>query len=145
MNYSVMTTEQLETLKSSIEENKGSHTMNRIGAYNAYSVDRDFRHIAEALGFYGFDYHDTDLDFNTKLENDDDLGDLLEQFEDIESSPLLMYYRNATDFYQKHEHDILSYLKTYGYDDNNNLQSIEDIMCSRVTAYVTSVISEYGY
>ena len=127
------------------KEDKGVHTMNRIDAYNAYTVNRDFRYIANALGFSGFDYDDADFDFKAKLENDDKLSDLLEQLEDVESSQLLIYSRNATDFYQKHEYDIISYLKTYGYDDDYHIRSIEDIMCSRVVAYVTGVISEYVY
>ena len=127
------------------EEDKGVHTMNRIDAYNAYTVNRDFRYIANALGFSGFDYDDADFDFKAKLENDDKLSDLLEQLDDVESSQLLIYSRNATDFYQKHEYDIISYLKTYGYDDDYHIRSIEDIMCSRVVAYVTGVISEYVY
>ena len=127
------------------KEDKGVHTMNRIDAYNAYTVNRDFRYIANALGFSGFDYDDADFDFKAKLENDDKLSDLLEQLDDVESSQLLIYSRNATDFYQKHEYDIISYLKTYGYDDDYHIRSIEDIMCSRVVAYVTGVISEYVY
>ena len=127
------------------EEDKGVHTMNRIDAYNAYTVNRDFRYIANALGFSGFDYDDSDFDFKAKLENDDKLSDLLEQLDDVESSQLLIYSRNATDFYQKHEYDIISYLKTYGYDDDYHIRSIEDIMCGRVVAYVTGVISEYVY
>ena len=127
------------------KEDKGVHTMNRIDAYNAYTVNRDFRYIANALGFSGFDYDDADFDFKAKLENDDKLSDLLEQLEDVESSQLLIYSRNATDFYQKHEYDIISYLKTYGYDGDYHIRSIEDIMCSRVVAYVTGVISEYVY
>lgn len=119
--------------------------MNRIDAYNAYTVDSDFRRIANALGFHGFDYDDADADFRTKLENDEDLGDLLEQFEDIESSQFLIYTFLKVEFYKRHEYDILAYLKTYGYDDNDNLNSIEDIICSRVVAYVTGVLSEYGY
>lgn len=119
--------------------------MNRIDAYNAYTVNRDFRYVANALGFTGFDYDNEDDDFKTKLENDDELGDLLEQFEDIESSQFLIYSRNTTDFYQKHEYDIISYLRTYGYDDNSNLQPLDEIMSSRVIAYVTGVLSEYGY
>ena len=127
------------------KEDKGVHTMNRIDAYNAYTVNRDFRYIANALGFSGFDYDDADFDFKAKLENDDKLSDLLEQLDDVESSQLLIYSRNATDFYQKHEYDIISYLKTYGYDDDYHMRSIEAIMCSRVVAYVTGVISEYVY
>lgn len=119
--------------------------MNRIDAYNAYIINRDFRHIANALGFHGFDYDNEDGDFKEKLEQDKKLGDLLEQFEDIESSQFLMYSQNTTDFYQKHEHDIFTYLKTYGYDDDYHMQTIENIMCSRVVAYVTGVLSEYGY
>ena len=119
--------------------------MNRIDVYNAYNVNRDFRYIANALGFRGFDYNHGDDDFRTKLENDVELGDLLEQLEDVESSQFLIYTCTKVKFYERHEYDILSYLKTYGYDDNDNLQSIEDIMCSRVIAYVTGVISEYGY
>ena len=119
--------------------------MNRIDAYNAYTVDRDFRYIANAFDFHGFAYDSEDYDFKEKLEQDEELGDLLEQFEDIESSQFLIYTRTKVEFYERHEHDILSYLKTYGYDDNDNLQSIEDIICSRVVAYVTGVLSEYGY
>lgn len=119
--------------------------MNRIDAYNAYTVNRDFRYIANALSFHGFDYDNEDADFKAKLENDEDLGDLLEQFEDIESSQFLIYSQNTTDFYQKHEHDIISYLKIYGYDDDYYVRSIDDIMYSRVVAYVTGVLSEYGY
>jgi hypothetical protein len=119
--------------------------MKRIDAYNAYAVNRDFRYIANALGFEGFGYKEDDPDFEEKLEEDDELTDLLDTFKHIDDSQFLMYYRNTTDFYQKHEYDILAYLKTYGYDDNDNLQSIEDIMCSRVIAYVTGVLSEYGY
>lgn len=52
--------------------------MNRIDAYNAYNVNRDFRYIANELGFTGFDYDHEDDDFKAKLENDDELGDLLE-------------------------------------------------------------------
>lgn len=127
------------------EVNTRVHTMNRINAYNAYTVDRDFRHIANALGFHGFAYDDEDEDFRSKLEQDEELGDLLDQFEDIESSQFLIYTYTKVKFYERHEYDILTYLKTYGYDDNDNLQSIEDIMSSRVTAYVTGVLSEYGY
>ena len=127
------------------QSTKEVNTMNRIEAYNAYTVDRDFRYIANALDFNGFDYDNEDADFKAKLEQDEKLGELLEQFEDIESSQFLMYSQNTTDFYQKHEYDILSYLKTYGYDDNDNLQPLEEIMSSRVTAYVTGVLSEYGY
>ena len=127
------------------QDPKGVHTMNRINSYNAYTVDRDFRYIANALGFHGFAYDDEDYDFRTKLEQDEELGDLLEQFEDIESSQFLIYTYTKVKFYERHEYDILSYLKTYGYDDNDNLNSIEDIMCSRVVAYVTGVISEYVY
>lgn len=119
--------------------------MNRIDAYNAYIANRDFSYIANALGFYGFDYDDEDADFKAKLENDEDLGDLLEQFEDIESSQFLIYTFLKVKFYERHEYDILSYLKTYGYDDSDNLNSIEDIICSRVVAYATGVLSEYGY
>ena len=119
--------------------------MNRIDAYNAYNVNHAFRYIANALNFRGFDYNHEDDDFKTKLEQDEELGDLLDQLEDIESSQFLIYTCTKVRFYERHEYDILSYLRTYGYDDNNNLQSIEDIMCSRVTAYVTGVISEYGY
>lgn len=124
---------------------KGVHTMNRIDAYNAYNANRDFRYIANALDFRGFDYNHEDDDFRTKLENDDELGDLLEQLEDIESSQFLIYTCTKVKFYKRHEYDILTYLRFYGYDDNDNLQSIEDIMCSRVIAYVTGVISEYAY
>lgn len=134
-----------EETEESKEVNTGVHTMNRTDAYNAYTVDRDFRYIANALGFHGFDYDNEDYDFKAKLENDEDLGDLLEQFEDIESSQFLTYTCTRVKFYERHEYDILAYLKTYGYDDNDNLNSIEDIMCSRVTAYVTGVLSEYGY
>ena len=119
--------------------------MNRIDAYYAYIANNDFRYIANALNFKGFDYYPTDADFKAKLENDDELGDLLEQLEDVEASQFLIYTYTKVKFYERHEYDILSYLKTYGYDDNDNLNSIEDIMCSRVIAYVTSVISEYGY
>lgn len=119
--------------------------MKRIDAYNAYAVNRDFRYIANALGFTGFDYDHEDDDFKAKLENDDELTDLLDTFKHIEGSQFLMYYRNTTDFYQKHEYDILCYLKTYGYDDNDNLQPLDEIMSSRVTAYVTGVLAEYGY
>ena len=124
---------------------KGVHTMKRIDAYNAYAVNRDFRYVANALGFTGFDYDHEDDDFKAKLENDDELSDLLEQFEDIGSSQFLIYTCTKVKFYERHEYDILAYLRTYGYDDSDNLQSIEDIMCSRVTAYVTGVLSEYGY
>lgn len=127
------------------EESKGVNIMKKFDAYNAYTVDRDFRYIANALGFHGFAYDDEDYDFRTKLEQDEELGDLLEQFEDIESSQFLIYTCLKVEFYERHEYDILSYLKTYGYDDNDDLQSIEDIMCSRVVAYVTGVISEYIY
>ena len=127
-------------------KDKGVNTMmNRIDAYNAYTVDRDFRYIANALGFHGFAYDDEDYDFRTKLEQDEELGGLLEQFEDIESSQFLIYTCTKVKFYERHEYDILAYLKTYGYDDNDSLHSIEDIMCSRVVAYVTGVLSEYGY
>lgn len=123
--------------------------MNRIDAYNAYNVNRDFRYIANALGFHGFAYDDDDdedADFRTKLEQDEELSDLLYQFEDIESSQFLIYTQNTTDFYQKHEHDIISYLKIYGYDDDDYyVRPIEDIICSRVVAYVTGVLSEYDY
>ena len=123
------------------------NTMNRIDAYNAYAVNRDFRYVANALGFTGFDYDPEDDDFEESLENDFELGDLLEQFEDIESSQFLIYTYTKTEFYNRHEYDILAYLRTYGYDDDDDddLQNIEDIMCSRVTAYVTGVLSEYGY
>lgn len=134
-----------ESKEESKREDKEAHFMKRFEIYNAYIFNRDFRYVANALEFEGFDYDHFDNDFKEKLENDDDLGDLLEQFEDIESTQFLMYSQYTTDFYQKHEYDILAYLKTYGYDDNDNLQSIEDIMCSRVTAYVTGVLSEYGY
>ena len=127
------------------QDTKGVHTMDRIDAYNAYVVNRDFRYIANALGFHGFAYDNEDADFKAKLENDEELSDLLDQFEDIESSQFLMYSYNTTDFYQKHEHDIISYLKIYGYDDDYYVRSIEDIMYSRVVAYVTGVLSEYGY
>lgn len=134
-----------EKTEEKTEENTGVHTMNRFEAYNAYSVNRDFRYIANALGFAGFEYNHEDDDFRTKLENDSELDDLLEQLEDIESSQFLTYTYTKVKFYERHEYDILSYLKTYGYDDSDNLQSIEDIICSRVIAYVTGVISEYGY
>lgn len=120
--------------------------MNRIDAYDAYTADRNFRNIANALGFTGFDYGPEDNDFEEKLENDNELGDLLEQFEDVESSQFLIYTDMKTEFYNRHEYDILDYLKTYDYNDvGGDLQSIEDIMCSRVLTYVTSVVSEYGY
>ena len=124
---------------------KGAHIMKRFEVYNAYTVNRDFRYIANALRFTGFNYDHFDDYFKTKLEQDEELGDLLEQLEDIESSQFLIYTCTKVRFYERHEYDILSYLRTYGYDDNNNLQSIEDIMCSRVIAYVTGVLSEYGY
>lgn len=119
--------------------------MKRIDVYNAYAVNRDFRYVANVLGFTGFDYDHEDDDFKTKLENDDELNDLFEQFEDIGSSQFLIYTCPKVEFYNRHEYDILAYLRTYGYDDSDNLQSIEDIMCSRVTAYVTGVLAEYGY
>ncbi len=119
--------------------------MNRIDAYDAYTTDRNFRYVANALGFTGFDYGPEDGDFEERLENDNELGDLLEQFEDVESSQFLIYTQMKTEFYNHHEYDILAYLSAYGYDDDDNLQSIEDIMCSRVLTYVTSVVSEYGY
>ena len=137
--------EEEEETEEKTKEDKGAHTMNRIDAYNAYTVNRDFRFIANALDFRGFDYNQEDDDFRTKLENDDELGDLLEQLEDVESSQFLIYTCTKVKFYERHECDILSYLKTYGYDDNEGLNSIEDIMCSRVVAYVTGVLSEYGY
>lgn len=127
------------------QDTKGIHTMKRFDAYNAYNVNRDFRYIANALGFTGFKYDHFDDYFKAKLENDEDLGDLLEQLEDIEYSQFLIYTCTKIKFYERHECDILSYLKTYGYDDNDSLQSIENIMCSRVIAYVTGVLSEYGY
>lgn len=121
--------------------------MNRIDAYDAYTADRNFRNIANALGFTGFDYGPEDNDFEEKLENDNELGDLLEQFEDVVSSQFLIYTSTQTEFYKRHEYDILDYLSIYGYKDGDDdlLQSIENIMCSRVVAYVTGVISEYGY
>ena len=119
--------------------------MKTFDAYNAYTVNRDFRYIANALGFRGFDYNREDDDFRTKLENDDELGDLLEQLEDVEFSQFLIYTCTKVKFYERHEYDIIAYLKTYGYDDNDNLNSIEGIMCSRVVAYVTGVLAEYGY
>lgn len=125
--------------------------MKRIDVYNAYNVDHNFRYIANALGFTGFEYEPEDDDFKAKLENDDELGDLLEQFEDIEYSPFLIYTYTRTEFYNRHEYDILDYLENNGYDDNysysdnKELKSIKDIMCDRVIAYVTDVLSEYGY
>lgn len=119
--------------------------MKRIDAYRAYNENYDFALIADALGFEGFDCKEDDPDFEEKLEQDDELTDLLDTFKHIEGSQFLMYYRNTTDFYQKHEYDILCYLKTYGYDDNDSLQPLDEIMSSRVTAYVTGVLSEYGY
>ena len=127
------------------EKDNGAYTMNRIDVYNAYAVNRDFRYIANALNFRGFDYNHEDDDFRTELENDDELGDLLEQLEDVEASQFLIYTCTKVKFYERHEYDILSYLRAYGYGDNDNLQSIEEIMCSRVIAYVTGVISEYVY
>lgn len=117
--------------------------MNRIDAYNAYTVDRDFRYVANALGFHGFDYDDEDGGFRTKLEQDEKLGDLLEQFEDIETTQFLIFTLPKVEFYKRHKYDILAYLKTHGYNDN--LNSIADTMHSRVVAYVTGVLSEYGY
>ena len=127
--------------------------MNRIDAYDAYTADRNFRNIANALGFTGFDYVPEDNDFEERLENDNELGDLLEQLEDVVSSQFLIYTSTTTEFYKRHEYDILDYLSVYGYKDGDDvnygyddiLQSIENIMCSRVTAYVTGVLSEYGY
>lgn len=127
--------------------------MNRFDAYDAYTTDRNFRYIANALGFTGFDYDPEDNDFEEKLENDNELGDLLEQFEDVESSQFLIYTSTITEFYKRHEYDILDYLSVYGYNEGDDvnygyddlLQSIENIMCSRVVAYVTGVLSEYGY
>lgn len=120
--------------------------MNRIDAYDAYTADRKFRNIANALGFTVFNYYPEDNDFEERLENDFELGDLLEQLEDVESSQFLIYTSTKTEFYNRHEYDILDYLKTYDYNDvGGDLQSIEDIMCSRVITYVTSVVSEYGY
>ena len=127
------------------QDTNGVHTMNRTDVYNAYTVDRDFRYIADALGFGGFAYDNEDYNFKSKLEQDEEVGDLLDQLEDIESSQFLIYTCPKVKFYERHEYDILAYLKTYGYDDDDNLHSIEDIMCSRVTAYVTGVISEYDY
>ena len=134
-----------ESKEESKREDKGDHIMKKFDAYNAYTVNRDFRYIANALGFHGFDYDHFDDYFKAKLEQDEELGDLLDQLKDIESSQFLIYTCTKVKFYERHEYDILSYLKTYGYDDNDSLQSIEDIMCSRVVAYVTGVISEYGY
>ena len=140
-----VTEEEEEEEEVAEGEDKGAHIMKRFEVYNAYTVNRDFRYIANALGFTGFKYGHFDDDFKAKLENDGELGDLLEQFEDVESSQFLIYTYTKVKFYKRHEYDILAYLKTYGYDDNDNLQSIEDIMCSRVIAYVTGVLSEYGY
>lgn len=120
--------------------------MNRIDAYDAYTADRNFRNIANALGFTGFDYCPEDNDFEERLENDFELGDLIEQLEDVEYSQFLIYTSTKTEFYNRHEYDILDYLKTYDYNDvGGDLQNIEDIMCSRVITYVTSVVSEYDY
>lgn len=121
--------------------------MKRIDAYYAYNADRNFQYVANALGFTGFNYDHEDDDFEAKLENDYKLTDLLEQLKNIESSLFLKFTCTKTSFYDSHEYDILDYLEAYGYDDNNNhnLRSIDDIICSRVIAYVTGVLSEYGY
>jgi hypothetical protein len=119
--------------------------MKRIDVYYAYNVDINFYYVAKALGFDGFDYDLGDADFEVRLENDDNLSDLLEQFEYIKSSRFLALACPKTSFYKSHEFAILRYLGRHGYDGNDNLRSIEGIICSRVKAYVNGVLSEYGY
>lgn len=121
--------------------------MKRLDTYYAYIANRNFQYVANALGFAGFNYDLEDDDFDAKLKNDYNLTNLLEKLENIESSIFLKYTYTKISFYNSHEYDILDYLRDYGYDDNNrhNLRSINDIICSRVIAYVTGVLSEYDY